>query len=139
MTRRKTLSFEQLAELPRILDLVGLKKAKLTPAERISLCNCFYSVPYDHRTDACHLYLYMELALRALKALDRADCIDTIREDASLVDMVMDMNLALRNLAPRAFKETQTTIALNDPLQKAGLVLRRAVDSLLGSAPRRQV
>jgi hypothetical protein len=35
-------------------------------------------------------------------------------------------------------EETQTTIALNDPLQEAALGLRRAVDSLLGSTARRQ-
>ena len=35
-------------------------------------------------------------------------------------------------------EETQTTIALSEPLQEAVLVLRRAADSLLGSTPRRQ-
>ena len=93
--------FPKLRELPNILSLLGLELAELTPTERESLCGVFYSVPYNHRLDGGLLAVYLELGLRLLKAVSRAESMRTIAGAPELAVKVKEMQAVVTSLLPK--------------------------------------
>lgn len=102
MSRRPTLTPVQHAALQAPLDLLGLSNAKLTQTELKSLCNIYNSVPYDHRTDVHILASNLELAQLGIRALSRAETMQTISGSPALQKMVQGLLSTVQALLPRS-------------------------------------
>lgn len=98
MSRHQTLTFDQHAALPNILSLIHLSSAKLTQSECASLCHCFHSVPYAHRTDGLMLSRYFELAQLAVRAASRAETMKIISGSPALQEIVRDLLASVQSL-----------------------------------------
>lgn len=100
MSRLKPLSEFQRAALPNILSLLGLSGSKLTQGEDKSLCDRFYSVPYEHRTDVVILSGNLELALLSARAMNRAESTPVIKTSPYLIGLVKDLQGCVQSMAP---------------------------------------
>ncbi len=94
----------QRAALPPILSLLNLEGAELTPGECESICNVYFSVPYEHRKDGQLLAGYLELVMLSLRAICRAESFDTIGNSPALIGMVKDLSLTVQQLLPRSLR-----------------------------------
>ena len=95
----------QRAALPSILALLHLEHAELTADECGALCSVYHSVPYEQRKDGTLLAIYLELVMRSLRAIGRAESLETIAESAALTVLVRDVCATAAGLLPRGLRK----------------------------------
>ena len=96
----KSLTPDQRAAVPGLLELLGLEREELTPAGIESLLNVYHSMRYDRRLDGLEVGVHLELLARSVRAVSRSETVATIAASDTLTDQVRELARLVGGLMP---------------------------------------
>jgi hypothetical protein len=104
MNANKLLTAEGHEELPTILDLLGLDRARLDQEECESILGCFLRVPYEVRTGEMDLCRQLELIKRGVRALIGLDAViataPAVVAEVAYIRMLLDSVFTVEGRKP---------------------------------------